>query len=326
MTNMLKETEAQLLRHGKVIDFGRYKNLIAAPKTTFWDDEGLPLFKRRRTQRKTWIFYGAYSEDLFAGMAIVDAGIAATAFTYFFVPKENLFIEDKITLPLGFRSGFDPAMTDEWKLGKYHINTTNNVMTLNYKGIFNLQMTAHLQDNGVSIVAPSKDGRPFNFTYKDLPIETDVKVVYQGKTFTASGPIGGIDFTKGYPPRVTEWNWSSLIGQTESGRQLAVNLVDKFNNNMENVLWLDKERILLSDATFEYGPKLDKDTWYIKTKDGILDMQLQPMGARAENLNIAVMKSIFTQPFGKYTGTVNYNGVKEAFTAWGVAEEHLAVW
>lgn len=323
---MLKEQVSQLLQHGKNVDFGRYKNLITLPKTSFWDEDGLPLMKRRRTQRKTWIFYGAYSKDLFAGLAIVDAGVVATAFAYFFIPSENLFIEDKLTLPLGFRSGFDPAMTDEWKIGKYSIRTTNNVMSLNYNGKFRLEMTAHLQDNGVSTVAPSKDDRPFNFTYKDLPIQTEVKVEYQGKIFTAGGKIGAIDFTKGYPPRVTEWNWSSFIGTTESGKEIAVNIVDKFNSNMENILWLNKERIILSDATFEYGPDLKKDIWKIKTSDQILDMQMQPFGARAENINAAIMKSIFTQPFGEYNGTVTINGISEKFTAYGVAEEHLAVW
>lgn len=323
---MLKEQAAQLLQHGKHIDFGRYKNLITKPTTSFWDEDGFALMKRRRTQRKTWIFYGVYTKDLFAGIAIVDAGIVATAFAYFYVLSENLFIEDKMTMPLGFKSSFDPAMTDEWKLGKYSIQTTNNIMSLNYKGKFKMSITAQLDDNGVSTVAPSKDDRPFNFTYKDLSIPTEVHIEYQGRTFKEKGANGAIDFTKGYPPRATEWNWSSAIGSTESGKTIAFNIVDKFNDNMENILWLNGERVILSDATFQYGPDLKKDLWTIKTKDQILNMQLQPMGARAENINVAVMKSIFTQPFGEYNGTVTYNGITENFTAWGVAEEHSAVW
>jgi hypothetical protein len=323
---MLKDQVFQLLQHGKPIEFGRYKNLITKPTTSFWDDDGFALMKRRRTQRKTWIFYGVYTKDLFAGIAIVDAGIVSTAFAYFYVPSENLFIEDKMTMPLGFKSSFDPAMTDEWKLGKYSIRTTNGKMSLNYNGKFKLEMTAHLQDNGVSIVAPSQDDRPFNFTYKDLTIPTEVNIEYQNKSFSVNGAYGAIDFTKGYPPRATEWNWSSAIGKTETGKTIAFNIVDKFNKNMENILWLDGERIILSDASFQYGPDLKKDIWKIQTKDQIINMQLQPFGARAENINAAVMKSIFTQPFGEYNGTVTVVGTTEKFTAWGVAEEHSAVW
>ncbi len=323
---MLKEQVSQLLQHGRHVDFGRYKNLITQPTTSFWDDEGFPLMKRRRTQRKTWIFYGVYSKDLFAGLAIVDAGVVATAFAYFFVPSEDLFIEDKTTVPLGFRSGFDPAMTDEWKLGKFSIRTTNQVMSINYNGKFNLQMTAQLNDNGVSTVAPSKGDRPFNFTYKDLPIQTEINIDYHNKKYHANGHYGAIDFTKGYPPKTTEWNWSSAIGTTESGKSIAFNIVDKFNDNMENILWLDGERIILSDAEFKYGPDLKKDIWHINTKDQIIQSEMKPFGARAENINAAIMKSIFTQPFGEYNGTVTVNGISEKFTAWGVSEEHLAVW
>ncbi|MCO5231469.1 MAG: DUF2804 domain-containing protein [Chitinophagales bacterium] len=323
---MLKEPVQQLLRHGKPIEFGRYKNLIPQPLTTFWDDDGLPMMKRRRTQRKAWIFFGIYTKDLYTGIAIVDAGMVSTAFTYFYIPSENLFIEDKITLPLGFSKGFDPAMTDDWKLGKYSIQTTNQTMTLNYSGKFKLEISATLNDNGVSIVAPSEGNRPFNFTYKDLNIPIQCKINYQGKLYQTEGAYGAIDFTKGYPPRQTQWNWSSAIGLTESGKSIAFNIVDKFNSNLENILWLDNQRIVLSDAKFTYGPDLKKDIWLIQTEDLILNMQMQPQGARYENLNAAVMKSIFTQPFGEYNGTVMVNGIKENFTAWGVAEEHLAVW
>ncbi|MCO5249400.1 MAG: DUF2804 domain-containing protein [Chitinophagales bacterium] len=323
----MKNQIHQLLNYGKHPEYGRYKNLITSPITSFWDAEGLPWMKKRRTQRKTWIFYGIYTEHLFAGLAIVDAGMVANAFAYFFVPSENLFIEDKLTLPMGFGTKFDPTLTDEWKLGKYGIQTTNQLMSLNYKGSkFKLEITAQLEDNGVSIVAPSENDRPFNFTYKDLPIQSQVKVSYNDKTYQQEGRIGAIDFTKGYPPRKTTWNWSSLIGKTQSGREIAVNLVDHFNNNLENILWLDKERIVISDVIFKHGENLRKDDWQIRSKDGILELTLYPYGMRAENINVAVMKSSFTQPFGKYEGIVTINGNSENFTAWGVAEEHFALW
>jgi hypothetical protein len=321
---MIKAPARQLLQHGKPIEFGLYEDLIAQPKTTFWDDEGFPL-KRRRTQRKTWIFYGVYSKDLFGGIAIVDAGVVATAFSYFFVPSEGLFVEDKITLPFGFSGRFDPAMTDEWKLGKYRIFTEDGRMQLSYSGKFNLKISTVLNRTGVSIVAPSQ-GRPFNFTYKNLPMQADMSVTYQGKSYGVSGKFGAVDFTKGYPPRETRWNWSSYIGETEKNLSIACNLVDQFNANMENILWLGNQRIVLSDVIFSPGVRKDKDPWHIKTKDGILDMQFYPMGARSENLNAGVMKSVFIQPFGRYEGTVIVECEKQQFTAYGVAEDHLAVW
>lgn len=321
---MFLPPEKQLLKHGKPIPFGVYDDLISNPGTTFWDDEGFPV-KRRRTQRKTWIFYGIYSESLFAGLAIVDAGLVATAFAYFYVPGEGLFIEDKYTLPMGFAGDFNPTLTDEWKLGKYSITTENGETRIQYKGKFALDITTAYDHKGISVVAPS-EGRPFNFTYKNMLLPVKVKVDYKGASYSATGNYGAVDFTKGYPPRTTIWNWASLIGQTHSGVKLAINLVDKFNENMENVLWLGEDRIILSNAVFQPGKPLDKGVWQIATKDKILEMRFTPSGARAENLNAGLMKSIFTQPFGKYEGIIRIGGKEESFMAWGVAEEHLAVW
>lgn len=321
---MIQQPERQLLRHGKCIPFGLYDDLIAEPKTIFWDDEGFPM-KRRRTQRKTWIFFGVYAPDFFAGVAIVDAGMISTAFAYLSVPSKGIFVEDKLTLPLGFPSAFDPSLTDEWKLGKYRIVSQDDRMILSMKGKFDLQINATHNHKGVSIVAPSVN-RPFNFTYKNLPMHVEAKLSYKGQTFQANGAYGAIDFTKGYPPRETRWNWASFIGETEKNLSLACNLVDRFNANMENVLWLGEQRIVLSEATFTPGNPMDKGLWKIMTKDGVLDMQFEPSGARSENLNVGVMKSIFTQPFGVYRGTVMVNGEKQAFEARGVAEDHFAVW
>jgi hypothetical protein len=38
------------------------------------------------------------------------------------------------------------------------------------------------------------------------------------------------------------------------------------------------------------------------------------------------MKSLFTQVFGKIEGTVQINNQTEKFTAYGVTEEHFALW
>jgi hypothetical protein len=320
----IQPAQPQLLKHGKPLDFGVYDDLIPHPSTTFWDDEGFPV-KRRRTQRKTWIFFGVYSEQLFAGLAIVDAGLVATAFAYFYEPFTGLFVEDKITMPFGFGNSFNPSLKDEWKLGKYRIATNDNVMNIRYSGKFELNIDAVFNEKGISVVAPSP-GRPFNFTYKNLPLPVKVNVQHNGRALTAEGDFGAIDFTKGFPPRSTEWNWTSFIGHTESGRSIAVNLVDKFNGNMENILWLDGERFLLSKADFIPGKPLDKAEWSISTVEGSLKMIFSPKGVRSENLNAGLMKSIFTQPFGKYEGELNINGRIEKFTAWGVAEDHLAVW
>ena len=95
---------------------------------------------------------------------------------------------------------------------------------------------------------------------------------------------------------------------------------------MENILWIDGQKILLSNAKFTLQQPYDKTDWLIETTDGKINCHLSPRGARSENINALVMKSQFIQPFGTVDGTVVINGKEEKFTALGVVEDHHAIW
>lgn len=323
---MILPKQRTLLQNDTHIPFGVYEDLISNTDTSLWDKQGL-LAKKRRTERKAWIFFGVFSPELICGFAIADAGMVATAFSYFYSFKDSVFVEDKITLPLGFSTDFNPNLDSEWKLGDYSIKTANGKMSMQYLGKYKMYIDAENTADGASIVAPSRDKRPFNFTYKNQCVPVKVQINNGGSnTYATSGKYGSIDFTKGYPPRETIWNWLSFIGITESEKTIAVNLVDRFNENMENILWVDGKKTLLSSATFSFQEPFDKTDWLIETKDGILSCHLSPKGARSENLNALIMKSRFIQPFGTIDGTVVIDGKQERFTAFGVVEDHHAIW
>ena len=323
---MILPKQHSLIENGANIPFGVYEDLIENVDTSYFDTQGF-LAKRRRTERKTWIYFGVYSPDLICGFAIADAGMVATAFVYFYSFKDGTFEEDKTTVPLAFATDFNPNLNSEWKIGNFLIKTENGKMHCQYVGKFKLYIEAENDANGASIVAPSSEKRPFNFTYKNVCVPVKVQINNGGiSTYATSGKYGSIDFTKGYPPRETIWNWLSIIGISESEKSIAINLVDRFNNNMENILWYDGRKILLSAAKFSMQEPLDKTDWLIETNDGILNCHFSPRGARTENVNALIMKSKFTQPFGTVDGTIIIDGKEEKFTAIGVVEDHHAVW
>jgi hypothetical protein len=322
----IQAKQKQLIVDGKALPFGVYNDLIENVSTAAIDKKDM-FYLKRRTERKTWIFYGFYSKEIICGFAIADAGATALAFSYIFIPEENIFVEDKITIPFGFDNDFDPNLDSNWKLKNYSISSIHNEMTYaTQNSKFDLNIKCANTQNGFSVVASSEGKRPFNFTYKNLSIPSSVEIKYKQKTYKATGNFGSIDFTKGYPPRETTWNWLSFIGKTESGKEIAANIVDQFNDNIENILIIDNEKHVLSNAKFSYSKPLDKNNWNIKTADNKLDLTLEPNGKRSENLNFVVMKSLFTQVFGKISGTVQVNNKIEKFTAYGVTEEHFALW
>lgn len=323
---MIQPRQKSLLENNTNIPYGVYDDLITDTDTSFWDKQGL-LAKKRRTERKAWIFFGVYSPDLICGFAIADAGMVATAFSYFYSLKDGIFEEDKTTVPFGFSNDFNPNLDSEWKLGNYSIKTVNGKMSMQYIGKYKMFIESENTNEGVSVVAPSKGGRPFNFTYKNQCVPVKVQINNGGiSTYATSGRYGSIDFTKGYPPRETIWNWMSFIGNTETEKIIALNLVDRFNENMENILWVNGQKTLLSKAKFTLQKPYDKTDWLIETTDGILNCHLSPRGARSENINALVLKSQFIQAFGTIDGTVLINGKEEKFTAFGVSEDHHAIW
>lgn len=301
------------------IPFGLYSGAVADMSTGAWAS-------LRRSQRKAWIFASAFSERYCVGFAIADAGLVATAFVYFFDTQTGQYVEEKTTVPFGFSTAFDPGLRSIWVLKDFSIRPESDRIICAYAGK-RIQIKLSLTENGQgsTTIAPAGD-RPFHHTYKNLLLPAAVEATIDGKAISYHGRIGGLDFSKGYPPRHTFWNWASLNAKTDTGVEFGINLVGDFNNSIENALWTGGKVLPLSQATFSYGRPVEKSTWQIATLDGTLNMKFTPRGVRGEDINAVVMMSKFKQPFGTFTGTVRLEGVLHNFTGHGVVEEHMAKW
>lgn len=301
------------------VPFGLYSGPVMDMSTRAWSSV-------RRSQRKVWMYAGAFNSQYYTGFAIADAGIAATAFAYFYDAENHRFAEEKVTLPFGFPRAFDPDLNSAWRLKGFAINRSGNKIICTYSGRkLKLEMQLTEVRAGASTIAPA-GFRPFHHTYKNLLMPVQVKASLEGRNISFEGKIGSIDFSKGYPPRHTFWNWASLNGITEGGLALGINLVADFNNGIENALWVNDQIVPLSQALFSYKRPAEKSKWQITTTDGRLEMEFFPNGQRSEHINALLMQSRFVQPFGSFKGTINLDGAKLPFTAYGVVEEHQALW
>jgi hypothetical protein len=262
------------------------------------------------------------------GFAIVDAGYTATAFCYVYEIERKQFTEEKALIPFGFPRGFQAGWQQTWRLKKgkqlWEIIPQDNQWQVAYTGKkIRLAATFAEPHPGLSAIA---EGRPFHFTYKNTALATQAQLDLESRSYTQQGPVGVLDFSLGYPPRTTFWNWASLAGQTETGEPVGINLVGVFNAGRENGLWLGGRLIPLAPARFTYEKPLAEGPWHIRTDCGTVEMAFKPQGARAENLNLGVAKSIFSQPFGTFSGTLRVQGATLPFSGHGVVEEHLARW
>lgn len=316
----------QLHQGGSPIPFGVYDYLIEQPSTQLWDGNK-NLVSKRRLQRKTWFFLSAANQNYFIGLAIVDAGLIAKAFVYIFDFQNQIMLEEGITIPLGFSADFDPNLHSDWKLKNFSIVYKNAKFFADFRGKkFSLQLEIETNDEGLSFMCPSEDNRPFHFTFKNLLLNSKAVLTIKENKLKIENLKSGIDFSKGYPPRKTVWNWVSFVGKTTEGVEVGINLVDKFNDNIENVVWFGKEKIMIGKVLFNYQPPLESSLWEINAADASLCISMKPTGKRKENINALVMKSKFIQVFGFSEGFIMHNGTKHHISGHAVMEEHEALW
>lgn len=306
--------------------YGCYQPSPSSIPTNAWEgDKG--WWSARRWRRKAWVYLGVYAPDVVAGMAVVDAGYLAKAFCYLYHrPSGQLYQQEQGRLG-GFRADFGAEWTEPWVLGNYRLERTDCAWNFAYEGRdFCLQVEASRTSNGIGFLCPSQGrGRPFHYTYKNLLLPTQM-------TFKAVGQRprqwtnvqGSVDYSKGFPPRHTTWNWTSIMGQLDNGMPLGINVVDHFNEELENTLWLGDQQRLLGKMTYCYAPPLDQQPWQVAGEG--LELTLQPWGARREHLNLGLLKSRFTQAFGSVKGRLWHNEAWQPFQGQGVMEEHEARW
>lgn len=322
MSDALPPAPAALDRgHGQPAASGRYRGAIAGLSTAAWDGGG-----RRRLQRKGWMYFSASTERFSVGYAIVDAGLVATAFVYVHDRATSRLVEEKATVPFGFPADHAPDWRRPWRLdrGDRHWAIEHDAARgwlVRYTGT-RLQLALDVERGGDGLTAiASAPGRPFAHTWKLCALASRLRFTLDGETHDVASS-SALDFTLGYPPRSSLWNWASLDGVRDDGRKVGVNLVAHFMNGLENGLWLDGELIPLAQATFDYTPGNLLAPWQVRSVDGQVDVRFQPDGQRAEHLDAVLLKSRFAQPFGRWEGTIAGRPAHGC----GVVEEHAALW
>ena len=141
-----------------------------------------------------------------------------------------------------------------------------------------------------------------------------------------------LDIHKAHYPRHTWWNWATCAGHDPQGRPVALNLThnvvrDDHRYN-ENVLWVNGKLNHLGPARFEFdkGDVLSSP-WHLTTTDGAAVLTFTPHGERAESIRLGLIKSVFHQPYGTFSGTVKTaDETVELKDLWGVCEDHDARW
>lgn len=330
----------------RVVAAGRFDAPIADLATAHWDANA-SLLSRRRLQRKGWLYGAVFSERWIVGCAIADAGLLGSTFVYVFDRHNRRMIEHSALRPLAFAKDFQPAPNGVWsfkhRAKSWRIEPLQDIagwrfhfdhpdLAVDFQ-LHDAQDSISALNNAPSASRHGQASRPFHYTHKLTGAAANLQLRIGNDNHTLNDTHGVFDFTLGYPPRATLWQWASWTGQLDDGRRLSGNLVAQTMNGLENAVWISAaddthtDVIALPQAIFDDLPTDIAQIWHIRTADDRLTLQFTPEGARSEAINLGVLASDFTQPFGTFRGIWrDADGSVHTLTGIGVVERHRALW
>ena len=282
---------------------------------------------RMAASEKRWQWFTAFGDEVVVGGAIVDAGFFGTAFLWVFDrTTESLAVDADVIVPapflsvtthptVGHMAGIDlPRRSLSMEQTRDRFEVTGA-----FGGADLLLSFRPEDDRAITAICPV-DGRErgLNITQKEPGVPVSGRVSTGARTVDIDG-IGLLDYSHGVLGRETRWNWAFAHGEGD-GQALSFNLVDSFNDGLENVVWVD-------GVPHAVGPiELESDDsgtqWRVTSACGTVDATLSAEGRRREDIDIGLIRSFYDQPFGQWEGTV----AGHSFEGVGVAEDHRTRW
>lgn len=308
-------------------------------------------------RRKKWMYVFASTDELMVAAAVVDAGPTATAFVMAVDRRSGAVIADA-SRPGAVR----PLVGVNEHPGDGHANHYAGpgtlVSTFGSAGKLRLRATIHripsipvlsgpwieldvtlgpADHDALTVVSDLRLDPPLvSTTVKNGALATTGTLAVRERggvsRWSLDGGLGGYDYTNGYLPRHTSWNWAFGTGRATDGRIVAVNLVADFTGQerrgAENCIWVDGQLILLDpDAAIGPSGDAERSPWSIRTADGAVDLSFTPDAVHHESLNLGLLRSKFVQALGGFRGTIRLGSeVLELADLAGVVEDQDVLW
>jgi hypothetical protein len=203
-----------------------------------------------------------------------------------------------------------------------------------------VELDLTLREEGIGITAISRvhhgGDSSASVTAKTAGMPATGHLVVHGdggsRSYSLNGGFGGYDYTKGLLPRNTAWHWAYGTGRLADGTVLGFNIVDSFSGvgerSRENAVWIDGRPSALDARTRFVFDRADvMEPWQITTEDGTVRLRFEPLAAHNEYLDVKLLRSLFIQPMGHFSGEIDVDGRTYVLDRIpGVAEDQDILW
>ena len=300
----------------------------------------------QRFREKRWCYLGLFHPDIIFGCAVIHLGYISSAFVFGFDRNRRRMTEHtRVFPPLGqIQHDRNPeAGICQYRslTGHLTISHAGPSGTTRIKTAFRLPGKSLQAD--VSVHTPSYGFSPVHFL---MPMENQQRAfTTKAAGLEASGQIhlnkyrfdlprcdtrAVLDWTNGFYPRQTFWNWACGAGTSKNGIPVGFNFsAGVYTRGLEeNIVWINGTPYPTGPVDFIYKDKTPLDPWRINSRDGRVRLTFRPEGIRRANDNFGVVKSRFMQPCGRYTVSLNCGSGRkfDIRDIAGVAEAHYARW
>ena len=290
----------------------------------------------RALHHKKWVYLALASDELFAGLAVVDLGYATSAFGFAFDRGAGRLLADRSAVGHPFSGKVADSLLSprvaHFDAGGAHVDLRRRGDTMALEARFDDALTLRaeldlrVRHPALAVIGPIPDG-VVNATEKHALLPVEGELVADGVRRSLSGALGGWDYTHGYLARHTQWRWAYLLGRTREGRRVGMNLTEGFLGATECVVWLDDELYPVGEGRFEFDPGDPRAPWRVRTACGAVDLRFAPGGVHAEHKDFKVLRSRFVQPVGAYEGTITLGDATATLEGvLGVAEDQDVLW
>jgi hypothetical protein len=325
--------------------FGLYRDVIRDGSLDGLGAEQGRSGLARIRQEKCWHYAGISGPNWVAGLAVIRLGYAGAAFVFLFDREEQRFLVDQATMapPLvaariahkpadGASSvfrlpGFSASILKPPGLGRYQLR----VRLTSLPEVFDLaaELHTHPAPTGMTAICPVGGQGSVNLTSKQVGLPARGRILLGERSLPFDAfHFGLLDYSHGFLDRTTAWMWACAGGVDARGHSVGLNLVEGFNDSLENVLWLSDEPIAVGPVHFSRDTSGPLSPWTIRDEHGRVDLTFQPLGVRSQVRDIGPLSSHYHQPVGTFSGTLGDGRSKpiaiQALT--GVCEEHYSRW
>lgn len=278
-----------------------------------------------RLRRKRWLYFALSSDEIWLSSAVVDLGYASSAFVFAVDRVRQAMAYERTTIG---RPGAADVTREvaTFRHGAASVRLAQTSAAIHVPGLdLEVEVASALAPPAIGAIV-RLEGGAVTATEKRGLLTARGRLAIGGRRFALGEALAGYDYSSGFMPRRTRWQWAFALGRTTRGDPVGFNLVQGFVGEAECAVFIGGEVRSLASPRFVFERSRPGEPWRIEGKG--IDLTFSPAAVYAQRTNLVVVRSHFVQPAGDFEGRILLRAGRDLELSGvpGVVEDQDVVW